>query len=691
MQLLSDQTLLLLDPKQRGENQPLELKNLRNLPAKLEAGLLKVVVLATKTPEGQTQLQFPSGQVFSADVPDSIKPGSQLLLKLDGQNPPQVLRILLPATATSAAQIKPATNPPILLDIAEGTIAKEGMTLKFTTPAPNAAPNSTLTAPRTSAFLPTAGLSVMGQVATPPQQGGQTLNLTTGHQLQTLVPPVLDVAAEVVLKIGENQTAKIEKLTLPHTTQITTQIAGSSKGPVNSVGQAIDLLLKGIGPNDDVLAKLPIKDLPTGLKLNTNPQAATVQAITPQGTGTNSITIGLQNGVSLTIDITEELLAKLGLKAPQTSNVNSPASQTATTTAQGNPPLMAIRFTDAGVLEVLRTQPARAVEGRNPENPAQQDPARQFPPSAQGGKEAKIQNPQLSAGQIATGKVVEQRPGGEVILQFGNNIRTPVIAQRLLPVGSQISVHVMPDGHAEILDMVLPKGTNRHNALLRFSLQWDSLKQAISTLEEQNPEGAEKLKRALPEANEKLLPKLLQLSQSITQQNMRSFFGDDVLNILRALGFDGMLQADAAQLNNILQKPDTPDGWRALLFPYIEEHSQDLKQGSFFWRKHKKEKADDDDSLRFVLNVQMSALGQVQLDGLMKGSEAMYLKLRLTEPLETEEERGLKDLVQNSLQVAGLSGTLQVERVSFFETDPLHEMLAPIDEEIPEHQLNVEA
>jgi hypothetical protein len=249
----------------------------------------------------------------------------------------------------------------------------------------------------------------------------------------------------------------------------------------------------------------------------------------------------------------------------------------------------------------------------------------------------------------------------------------------------------MPDGHAEIIDIVLPKGSERSNALLRFSLQWDTLNQAITSLEKNNPEGAEKLKQVLPEANEKLLPKLLQLSQSITQHNMRSFFGDDVLNMLRALGLDGMLQNDATQLNNLLQKPDTPESWRVLMFPYYDEQNQRLQQGSFFWRKHKKKDANDDDSLRFVLNVQMSNLGPVQLDGLMQGKDVMHLKLRMMQGLEDSEVKSLEELVQQSLSAIGLRGSLKVETVAFFETDPLHDMLAPVDTDSPEHKLNVEA
>lgn len=680
MFLMTDNSLFLTDPQQRGQGHTEVLQNVQNLPQNLRLGLLKVLVLPEKAENGQTQLQLPNGQVFTADIPENIPAGSQLLVQLGGrQQFPQILRVLLPQTAEQPAQIRPSQTPPVLLDVAANMLAAEGQTVRFQVP-------------QNSAFLPTAGISVMGRTLTFPQAGGQTLSLTNGQQLSLLVPPVFDVGSEVVLKIGQHQTAVVDKLRLPQQPPslptTTTPPPVDGEAVVLNQGQPRQLLLDRQAPpapatplqGGRVMLPTPFKlvpqqPIPQNILQNTQPQLATVQQYAP-----NTVTLGLQNGVLLTFDIPDEVLQnRLGFQ-PQT------------TTQQVQPPqTMAIRFTDSGLLEVLSTVSPRPVQppaGRNPDHQPQQfpNPSGQTAPT----KAPVGQSQLLSAGHIATGTVVEQRAGGEVVLQFGQDVRTTVLAQRLLPVGSQISVHIMADGHAEILDITLPKGSERSNALLRFSLQWDTLNQALNTLEENNPAGFEKLKRALPKANETLLPKLLQLSQSITQQNMRAFFGDEVLNILRALGLDGMLQNDAAQLNNLHQKADTPEGWRALLFPYLDDQ-ETLRQGGFFWRRHKKESANDETSLRFVLNVHMSSLGTVQLDGLMQGKDVMHLKLRLTQDLAPEDLKGLETLVQKTLAAVGLHGTLHVETVTFFETDPLHDMLLPPNNDTPPNRLNVEA
>lgn len=687
MILLNENTLLLLDPKQRGQDRAETLQNVKNLPSHLKPGLLQLLVLPEKTADGQTQLQLPSGQIITADIPDNIPAGSKLLVQLRGQGTtPQILRVLLPQTTETPAQLRASTSPPILLDVAANDLATVGQTVKFQLPA--------LGAPNTSAFLPNPGISVLGRTPTLPQQGLQAFLLANGQQLDLLTPPVFDQNAEVVLKIGQNQTAVVDKITLPQALQ---QTYTETQAPQGQFPRQVFLPSDGQATAPRLTLPLsftPQAPIPPEIGVNTTPQQVQVQQVVPQPNGTNSVTLVAQNGVSLTLNIPEELSQQLGLRPTTTAS----SSQAATQQPATHPQTMTIRFTDAGIIEVLSTASGRMPTGVD-ERHADQSRQQYQPPQGQGGREGQAQQapaspqgraPLLSAGHIATGHVVEQRPGGEVVLQFGENVRTSVMAQRLLPVGSQISVHIMPDGHAEILDMVLPKGSERHNALLRFSLAWDTLTQAVDELETQDPAAAAKLKRTLPHANEQLLPKLVQLSQSITQQNMRAFFGDDVLNILKALGLDGMLQNDAKQLHNLHQKPDTPDGWRAMMFPYLDDQSQKIHQGSFFWRRHKKQQAEEADSLRFVLNVHLSQLGPVQLDGLMQGKETMHLKLRMTQGMAEADEKGLQQLVQNSLAAVGLRGTIQTETVSFFETDPLHDMLVP-DEDEDHHNLNVEA
>ena len=240
----------------------------------------------------------------------------------------------------------------------------------------------------------------------------------------------------------------------------------------------------------------------------------------------------------------------------------------------------------------------------------------------------------------------------------------------------------MPDGHAEIVDLHLPEGTERVNSMMRFSVAWDTLQNAYAKLQHDNPEAAQKLRDLLPRANESLLPRLVDFAQAVTTQKPEHFFGADMLNILKALGLDLRLQQDLSQMAAAQhqQRPDgnSADNWRGLFFPYWDDASQQPRQGSFYWRhQHHEDQQSDDkaaEHTRFVVNLDMSQLGSLQLDGLIHGRK-MLLKLRSIEDLGEDFRQGLRQVLTTTARELDLETSIQVETTSFFKVDPLHEMV----------------
>ncbi len=651
--MLNENTLLLTDPNQRGQNTTQLLNNIENLPEGIKQTVIKAIVQSsTPLPSGQSQLLLPSGQVFLAEIPEQLPQGSQLLLLRASTKPTQdqsiqLLRVVLP----QMADVKPAPNPPILLEVAQQIQPQEGQTINFKPPVSTT----------TSALLPAPGASVMGKMTSIPQNGLQEVTLANGNKLQIILPPTFEKNTELVLRLNNQQQATIEKLTLPTPPQAKEAIV-HNQGQIKQPHPSQIQVQQQLEPKTQFTLTIP---KPSVVQHNIVYNANIEQI---EG---SKVTLKLENGVSL------NLQQEIGQ-----------SRQVGTT--------MSIRFTESGLLEVLKvtaTQPIIAVKDNDPNQADQRNQQQHKAPPA-----TTEQTPrQLPVGKITTGTVVEQRPNGELILQFGqenSGVKVPVKAQRLLPVGSQISIRIMADGHAEIIDMTLPKGTERSNTLMRFAVVWDSLNNTIDTIRDKSPDLVDKVIKSLPRADETLLPKLIQFTQATAQQNLRIFFGDEVINILRALGLDGALQNDLGQLNTLQQRQDTPDAWRTVLFPYWDDQEQRLRQGGFFWRRQQENNDSEDSSLRFVLNVQLSALGHVQLDGLMQGNDIIHLKLRTAQPLDAKEKERLSELVENSLNRIDMHGSIVVEDVDFFEVDPLHETLtmASSDSSISAmNRLNVEA
>lgn len=721
--LLGENTLLLMRPGDRGQLVPQLLEQVENLPRQTKPGLTKATVTSGPNNKGQVQLQLPGGQTFLAKLPAPLPEGSTLLLQIpkDGKNP-QVLRVMLPPEGGRSQTLQPTNSPSVLMAVAKQSAPKVGeqITLKpFTPPKLQAGQQTKASPPR----LPTAGAQVMGNILSPPSGGTQTLLLASGTPLKVINPPVFETGTNLTLRVTGSSQAVVEKITPPQSGRSqpipqapegregaqkisypTTQRPAPKAAPQGQVPQ------KAPGAKQAVIMRLqPLAPVPAQSRPHA-PQSATVTAVEK-----NTITLKLDNGLQLKVQ---------PIRGEQAGSARHPGQNAGQyTQRQSTPPQspqagqqagvqqeqaalltagskMSVRFSENGLLDVMQVaQPTRL--GPHPKYGQDRQGGQQS--GQQGGqsegREATANQPKFSGGHIATGTVSQQKPDGRLVLTFERGVTVEVQAQRLLPVGSKLSIQIMPDGHAEIIDMSLPKGSERSNVLMRLAVAWEGLEKAIEGLGKENPDAQQKAINALPRANENLLPQLIRFSQAVAQQNLQAFFGDDVVNVLRALGLDGMLQTDLGQMQTVQQqRADSPDSWRALLFPYWDDQKEQAKQGGFFWRRHHEEDADkaapDEGSLRFVLNVEMSELGHTQLDGLMQEKSSLYLKVRTQYPLSQSEEQGLKQLVNKSLTALGLEGQVTTESSQFFDVDPLHDMLGDIEGFGPEktkNQLNVEA
>src|SRR5690606_22651371 len=115
-----------------------------------------------------------------------------------------------------------------------------------------------------------------------------------------------------------------------------------------------------------------------------------------------------------------------------------------------------------------------------------------------------------------------------------------------------VTVQILPSGHAEILDIVLPVSNQPSaNQLLKFSLRWEALETASNALAQKAPALAQRIVGRLPLVDEAFIPRLLLFVDMGSHQNLELAFGSEVLNMLRALGLDGMLPQDFGQLQQL--------------------------------------------------------------------------------------------------------------------------------------------
>lgn len=295
----------------------------------------------------------------------------------------------------------------------------------------------------------------------------------------------------------------------------------------------------------------------------------------------------------------------------------------------------------------------------------------------------------LSAGMLIQGTITGQNEQGQPLLTItqpgtlsGQTVPLTITDNTaLLPIGAQLSIKVEGNLTATILGLILPPQTQAAFTLGTIGARWEGLQQALQVLQQQAPAQAANLRASLPQlAN--LLPGILAFTNALRTNRTEDAFDTEATRLLKSMGID--LSSDLSQLSQLQQRPSSQSEaqWRGTLFPYVEAPGEDPRQGGFFWRREKSDNPRAPTNTRFVVEVEMSKLGPVQLDGLITYPE-VWLKLRRTSAPENDFTTGLQSLVQGLLTEYGLSGGIAVETTSTFPVNPRAELLAQTENPLP--------
>ncbi|TKW60708.1 MAG: hypothetical protein DI628_07365 [Blastochloris viridis] len=295
----------------------------------------------------------------------------------------------------------------------------------------------------------------------------------------------------------------------------------------------------------------------------------------------------------------------------------------------------------------------------------------------------------LAPGMVVQGTITGQNEQGQPLLtltapppmagqQAALNLTNPTA---LLPMGAGLTIRVDNSLAATILGLTLPAQTQAAYTVGTIGARWENLQQGLHALQQQSPQMAERLRASLPQLSN-MLPGLIAFTNALRTNDPEKALDREAARILKAMGID--LSSDISQLSQLQQRPSpqADHQWRGTLFPYVEAPGEDPRQGGFFWRREKKDDPRAPTSTRFVVEVDMSNMGALQLDGLVTYPD-IWLKLRRTSQPEEGFTENLQAMVTSLLQSYGLNGGIAVETTATFPVNPRAELLAETDNPLP--------
>jgi len=288
----------------------------------------------------------------------------------------------------------------------------------------------------------------------------------------------------------------------------------------------------------------------------------------------------------------------------------------------------------------------------------------------QGGTPGAQQPPQagtqpLSTGLTLTGTITGTTTGGQAVVQ------TPAGAIALPganppPLGSSVTLQVLappqPPGTEANLD---PAQIGR--TLLKAP-SWPAISDAMTDLERTNPTLAGQVSTTiLPNISNSngLAAGLLMFLGALKAGDARAALGDAALRALdRARpGAAGRLDGDMKGLAKAGDDAAQAGDWRAAVVPTVQGH--EIQPIRILTRRERNSEDTGDDPEggnainRFVVDVTLSQLGRIQLDGNVFGEgKRMDLTIRSERRLPTTMQNDIRSLFANAGSLTGVTGGL---------------------------------
>jgi hypothetical protein len=197
---------------------------------------------------------------------------------------------------------------------------------------------------------------------------------------------------------------------------------------------------------------------------------------------------------------------------------------------------------------------------------------------------------------------------------------------------------------------------------------WSAADDAAKALQQAAPGLAEEILRQLPEPGPRLAPVLIALVSAVQSGNLSAWLGEEPVKALERAGHRDLvdrLERDLGEMKAPTRLSGGGGDWQTMLLPMFL--GQRVERIRLTMRRPPEDDEEarvrDEVGTRFLVDVEMSRLGPMQLDGLVKRASRRFdLILRSKQPLPTDLKADIRGIFERSLDGAGLVG-----KVSFLE------------------------
>ncbi|GGF56159.1 hypothetical protein GCM10011332_07060 [Terasakiella brassicae] len=272
---------------------------------------------------------------------------------------------------------------------------------------------------------------------------------------------------------------------------------------------------------------------------------------------------------------------------------------------------------------------------------------------------------------IIQGTIMGNTAQGQPVVKTAQGLIALDIKAKM-PEGTQVKLEILsatrpdPQAHAKpvLNELKLEQGVGKN---------WPTLEEIDKILTQSNPAAADNLHQAMiPKADHRLAANMIFFLKALGRGNFKNWADDKVMKALSKARPDLLkkLENDFTQISDKIKTPSSTD-WKIAYIP-LQDNGQ-INQIRLAERDHKDEKEDgkEDPGVRFVIDLHLSRLGAMQLDGLTKESNRMFdLIIRTHKPLAGFIRRDILEIYENAMDTIGFDGKLSFQVTpNFIEVD----------------------
>lgn len=239
-----------------------------------------------------------------------------------------------------------------------------------------------------------------------------------------------------------------------------------------------------------------------------------------------------------------------------------------------------------------------------------------------------------------------------------------------LPMGTQVvfaPTHMTPRQVMTSFQLDALRQTAPAGFTPLWSTTWPALQETIDTLGAISAQTAQAIQNSIPSPTPRLVPTALFFLAALRSGAVESWLGEGTLQSLRQAGKASLadrLTGDFGKISAQSKEPVSGE-WRAISMPMM--HDGEIGQMQFYIRRQQQDDSgEENDDLRaapptrFILNLHLSRMGDMQLDGLLR-KKTFDLILRSADALPESMRRELMGSFVKGLKQAEMEGGISFQ------------------------------